>query len=324
MRRLGETADAEIRRLRLDIPPEPPLEAPIPAPEPPPTPLPPVDDAHRRQMLEALHRLAPPAQVAGVYPGTGTLRPLPLGMIDLNFRDGLAVSPLGAEPLNMPERVLTKAQSLYIYADGSVYVAVDPGLGQFPLDGGIEIPARHVERIRITSFEPWGLLVIAGTAPLAPLAHMVQAWSFRHSLTTLTKVNAAGVDDAQVPVAFVPAYVTVGQVVETIDQAVWGSTMLPGRYRGTKTCIIRNMGPGAANVQLFGTGAQWVAGLTRWVADPDTGATDLDIPADTDAILETGLPYGAVQLHARVAAAEAPAVTAELRIEYISMAPSTR
>lgn len=327
----GQSAAMQLDRLRLrPQDPEPPSNGQDPVPpviQPfPETAL----DALRSingnlELAEAaLQRLSPAEQLWAIWPGDGGFEPMPAGESIFNLRQQRVTSPKGTLDINMPEDVADRVQSFVLMTDTQVWARVLPGFGSWVTGGAIiEASARGVEFVTLRSDVPYNVVLVFGDAPEAVRVNADRFWQFRNSDTTFTKVAAAGVADAFTAFDFVPVSRDFNQQPKVLSQADFGVDFLRLPGWGDRLFIIRNLGPGDADVDLFVSGSRTVALSAGWVQDPDVGGA-VTIPAGDAAVLESSILGAVMQLRGRVNEAEAAATEARLIVEFSAVSSGER
>ena len=278
--------------------------------------------------VQALERLSPPELFWFIFPAEGGFEPVAAGDTVIDFVNAKYASPNDKGALNIDPAVAARLQSFSLYADSVVTVTMTPGIGSFPLSPNAYMHgvARKVESIKLKADAPYLLWLIAGTAPEPPLVWASMMGQYRHSTTTLTKTNAAGIADDLTPIPF-----TVRHGAKELDTATYGQTHIWCLALGHKIFLIRNMAPTGsglnAEVQLFGAITRNIAAVTGYAPDPDTGGAPVLVPEASPGpftVLESNIGWGVVQLRGRVHAAHPPGTQVPLVIEYVGLAPYGR
>jgi len=265
-----------------------------------------------------------------LLPKDGGLEPFPAGTSSIDLRSGTVQKGsngpqiiIEAEPT-----VRENIRSAVFFADAIVDLQASPGLGLLTLFPGVIVqePARYHQQITLTSNAPFLFLASFGTSALVGKASPVTTGQLRISTTALTKVAAAAAADSLAAILFVPQYGT-----KTLTQATYGVNFINSVTVGQKLFFVRNLGPGAVDVQIFGAlnlvnvlTLDALGAANGYMADTDTGATPTNIASGDAAVMETGIPWGVIQLHARVATAEAAGQTATILVEYYGAIPGVR
>lgn len=264
--------------------------------------------------IEAATRRAVPRELVwGIYPGDGTSEPIPAGQTTFDFEAGMVEIATGNRSLNIPREALDRAQSWVIAIDQAVSLRVEPGFGTIQLSPGVlEAGSRNATKFVFTAEAPFLLQLALSTGTSAADFRPQGWWQWRYHASTITKVAAAGNADSFVAVPF-----TVREGAKTLAQAQFGSTLLVSAGYAQRVFTVRNSGPGDINVRIVGSVLPVVGLTSGFIEDPDAG--EVDIPSGESAVLETGLPWGAMNFEARVDEAEAAAVDADIEVEYIGM-----
>lgn len=273
---------------------------------------------------QSLMRLAPDVLEYFVFPGDGGFEPFPAGRTTIDFLQLVATSPKGTTKINAPRDMLGNYQSGLIVSDTLLFMTVTPGYGTFFSSGAyIEGIARKIEKIELESSAPYNLIIALSTSQNPPRVAAVEHFQQRLSVLPLVKSNAAASVDTYTNFPFVPVSAWI-HGVKTLDQSKWGVDFIEVYGWGTKTFIIRNLGPGAAEFLLYGSGSRNLAKTYGYVVDPDVGPLFIPIAAGATDVIETNSQQGIVQLRGRVAAAEAAGVVSAVIVEYIAVAPTIR
>lgn len=265
------------------------------------------------EISRAVQRATPEELLWGVWPAQGRLEPIPAGQTIIDLRKAIVTTPAGTSKLELPNAVAESAQSFVFSIDQVMTVTPEPGAGAILLSPGVlESDARNIDRLIFESATPYLMQVIFGSGMRAADFRPQGWWQWRYHTSTITKTAAAGNADAFAAVAF-----TVRDGAAILDQAVWGSSLLLSAGFAQKAFTVRNTGPGDINVRIVGSMIPEVGVLSGFIEDPDAG--QVTVASGEEAVLETGLPWGATMFEARVDEAEAAAVDADIEIEYIGM-----
>lgn len=288
-----------------------------------------------QQQLDALNRVGPLRLDYILYPGDGDYGLIAAGTTTIDFVNQIVLGPSGSLlQLSVDQDTLALVQSLFITADSPVAVQVLPGGGLFPVAPGavVSAPYRKVTAIKIITDVPCLATIALSTGLTAAGVVPVALTQKRYSDVTLTKGVAAGQTEGLADVARAVAFTARTEAKALLQSTGVGYIRTVGV--GQKLFIVRNLGPGAVDVQLFGTMllttppvvAAARANTDGWVVDPDQAGTGAptNIASGSDAVIESGIGWHLVQLRARLASAAAQGTQARLILEYAGLIPALR
>lgn len=305
-------------------------------------------DEKLARMVAALETLADETRHDHQYvivPGDDDILPCPAGVTHIDFKSRRVTTPDPTQVinLNVSQDVLDHVSSFYVFTDNIVQVTAQPGNAPFTLVPFTQFraPSRRLDYVDISAAEPFSLVFAASADQTPPSTALLADAQFRTSTVTLTKVAASGTADfigsgSGLAIGAAIPFVAYASR-RSLNQALYGVNYINTYGLGQKIFAIRNLTGQAIQADLYGSG--FIKTITvlqappnniadPWIEDPDmlnsTGGIPLTIAAGNNGVIESGIPWGAVQLRLRFAAAVAAGTTGSVVVESMAMAPMTR
>lgn len=291
-----------------------------------------------QQSVNALSRLAPPTLSFLLFPGDGDYGLIAPGTTTIDFVNQIVVGPSGSQTqFVVDQSLLAMVQSLFISVDSPVQVKILPSAQLFPVVPGAVLNAPYVKvtALQIITDVPCLVSVALSTGLTVAGVYPVSLVQRRYGDVTITKGVASGSTEGLANTAQALGF-TARTETKQFPTPIPTATYIRTMGVGQKIFVVRNIGPGAVDVQLFGTTllstpttvATARANTDGWVADPDqltsTGGTPTNIASGADAVIESGVGWHLVQLRARVAKGEVQGQAARLITEYAGTLPAMR
>lgn len=267
----------------------------------------------------------PPKVVYATFPQTGVWAPIPSGRTTFDLVAMRVSAPNGDSALDSLLRY-EEIRSFIIAVDAVCAVEAQPTNQKFVMPPGvIEINSRDIEKVIFQSDVPFLMQLAWGTSLNGTDLWVPYVTMLRYTSTALTKTNGAGVADSFSALAFVPYVYSTFSGQRTLDQALYGGTILSTLGFGNKCFICRNTSLTiAVDVVVRGGIHADVGTVYGLVNDPDIGAgggSPITIPPNSAVVLPTSTPFAIMQVLARVSAAEAANASSTLIVEVHSQLP---
>lgn len=275
----------------------------------------------RTDPLERIaERLAPLNINWGFFPNDGMREPIAAGGTEIDFVSWQVRAPNGVYTLTGWQQAAQSNPllSFLLVNDAPISVDLGKGGGRFSMGPTVlEADASRLERVVLHADVPFLLNFVAGTS-LNGLDVRVQGnWQSRYHTSTLTKVAAVGSADSFAGLAFVPKEGT-----KSLDIATYGMANLAVQGFGQKVFVVRNTGANPADFTAYGAMYGDVAAASGLVQDPEI--LPFTLPAGGSKVVESSIPWGLLQLHARVNQAAAAAAETTAEVEFIAQLGGVR
>lgn len=255
------------------------------------------------------------------WPVDGSMQPLPTGQTVIDVEDASIVNSAGSSSLINDPEVLEQIRSIVVVADSPVTVKMEPNLGAFLAADGMPLigNGKRITRIVLdTGDVPANVRVALSTSVQAPDVGGFAQAQYRFADQIFTKSAAAATQDSLTPATMRARW------RDALSPLTGSANFMRAENIGQKIFLVRNIGPGAIEAQLFGAMFKAVADDQGYIPDPDSGNARQTVNSSENLILESSIPFSVMQLGIAVAQAEVADQTARVIVEYKGMTDKIR